>query len=87
MKEKYGVDFDLEDIKVAYRETIKGSSDVQGKHKKQSGGRGQYGVFLAPRVTFSFYKLTKPSHPPNVFRTLHQPGENRIRRARRKTLY
>lgn len=43
MKEKYGVDFDLEDIKVAYRETIKGSSDVQGKHKKQSGGRGQYG--------------------------------------------
>ena len=43
MKEKYGVDFDLEDIKVAYRETIKGTSDVQGKHKKQSGGRGQYG--------------------------------------------
>lgn len=43
MKDKYGVDFDLEDIKVAYRETIKGSSDVQGKHKKQSGGRGQYG--------------------------------------------
>ena len=33
----------LEDIKVAYRETIKGSSDVQGKHKKQSGGHGQYG--------------------------------------------
>ena len=33
----------MEDIKVAYRETIKGSSDVQGKHKKQSGGHGQYG--------------------------------------------
>ena len=31
MKEKYGVDFDIEDIKVAYRETIKGTSDVQGK--------------------------------------------------------
>ena len=43
LKEKFGVDVDLEDIKVAYRETIKGSSDVQGKHKKQSGGRGQYG--------------------------------------------
>ena len=43
MKEKFGVDVDLEDIKVAYRETIKGSSDVQGKHKKQSGGHGQYG--------------------------------------------
>ena len=29
--------------KVPYRETIKGKSDVQGKHKKQSGGHGQYG--------------------------------------------
>ena len=29
--------------KIAYRETIKGASDVQGKHKKQSGGAGQYG--------------------------------------------
>lgn len=29
--------------KIAYRETIKGNSDVQGKHKKQSGGAGQYG--------------------------------------------
>ena len=43
LKEKFGVDVDLKDIKVAYRETIKGSSDVQGKHKKQSGGHGQYG--------------------------------------------
>ena len=43
LKEKFGIDVDLEDIKVAYRETIKGSSDVQGKHKKQSGGHGQYG--------------------------------------------
>ena len=29
--------------KIAYRETIRGTSDVQGKHKKQSGGAGQYG--------------------------------------------
>ena len=43
MKEKFGVDVNLEDIKVAYRETIKGKADVQGKHKKQSGGHGQYG--------------------------------------------
>nr|HPO05338.1 elongation factor G [Bacillota bacterium] len=34
---------DLIDQKIAYRETIKGNSDVQGKHKKQSGGAGQYG--------------------------------------------
>ena len=32
-----------EDAKVPYRETIKGTSDVEGKHKKQSGGAGQYG--------------------------------------------
>lgn len=33
MKEKFGVDVNLEDLKVAYRETVKGKSDVQGKHK------------------------------------------------------
>jgi len=43
IKDKFGVDIELEDIKVAYRETIKGTADVQGKHKKQSGGHGQYG--------------------------------------------
>jgi elongation factor G len=43
LKDKYGVEVDLLDQKIAYRETIKGSSDVQGKHKKQSGGAGQYG--------------------------------------------
>ena len=43
MKQKFGADVELNDLKVAYRETIKGSSDVQGKHKKQSGGHGQYG--------------------------------------------
>lgn len=43
MKDKFGLEVDLSDLKVAYRETIKGSSDVEGKHKKQSGGHGQYG--------------------------------------------
>lgn len=43
LKERYGVDVNLVDPKVPYRETIKGSADVQGKHKKQSGGAGQYG--------------------------------------------
>ena len=43
MKEKFGVDVELDDLKVAYRETIKGCADVQGNHKKQSGGHGQYG--------------------------------------------
>ena len=43
LKEKFGVDVEQKDPKTPYRETIKGSSDVQGKHKKQSGGAGQYG--------------------------------------------
>ncbi|MBR6357005.1 MAG: elongation factor G, partial [Lachnospiraceae bacterium] len=43
MKEKYKVDVVLEKPAFAFRETIKKSSDVQGKHKKQSGGHGQYG--------------------------------------------
>lgn len=43
MKEKFGLDVNLEDLKVGYRETIKGCSYAQGKHKKQSGGHGQYG--------------------------------------------
>ncbi|HPF18010.1 MAG: elongation factor G [Clostridiales bacterium] len=43
LKEKFGVDVTTVPQKVAYRETIKGTSDVQGKHKKQSGGAGQYG--------------------------------------------
>ena len=43
LKNNYKVDVDLTNPKVAYRETIRGKSDVQGKHKKQSGGAGQYG--------------------------------------------
>ena len=43
LKNNFKVDVELSNPKVAYRETIKGKSDVQGKHKKQSGGAGQYG--------------------------------------------
>ena len=43
LKSKFGVDVELNLPKVPYRETIKGNSQVQGKHKKQSGGHGQYG--------------------------------------------
>ncbi|TCO69685.1 elongation factor G [Marinisporobacter balticus] len=43
LKNKFGVDVAVVDQIIPYRETIKGKSDVQGKHKKQSGGHGQYG--------------------------------------------
>jgi elongation factor G len=43
LKNNFGVEVELSEPKVAYRETIKGTASVQGKHKKQSGGAGQYG--------------------------------------------
>ena len=43
LKNKFGLEVQTENLKVPYRETIKGQSDVQGKYKKQSGGHGQYG--------------------------------------------
>ncbi|MDD4657520.1 MAG: elongation factor G [Eubacteriales bacterium] len=43
LAKKFGVDVDLTKPKIPYKETIKGSAEVEGKHKKQSGGRGQYG--------------------------------------------
>ncbi|HKM42532.1 MAG TPA: elongation factor G [Limnochordia bacterium] len=47
LHKKFGVEVELETPVVPYRETIRGTADVEGKHKKQSGGRGQFGhVFL-----------------------------------------
>ena len=43
MKRKFGVEADLRAPQVEYRETIRSKAHVQGKHKKQSGGHGQYG--------------------------------------------
>ncbi|MBQ5440006.1 MAG: elongation factor G, partial [Clostridia bacterium] len=43
LKNKYGIDVVLEPPKVAYRETILKKVQVQGRHKKQSGGHGQFG--------------------------------------------
>ncbi|MBW2599055.1 MAG: elongation factor G [Deltaproteobacteria bacterium] len=43
LKRKFGVDVNLKQPKVPYKETIKGKSRIQGKYKKQSGGKGQYG--------------------------------------------
>jgi len=43
MKREFKVEANVGEPQVAFRETIRGVSDVQGKHAKQSGGRGQYG--------------------------------------------
>lgn len=43
LKRKFGVDIITKDVRVPYRETIRGTVKVEGKHKKQTGGHGQYG--------------------------------------------
>ena len=43
MRRKFGVEVNLNTPKIPYKETIKGKTNVQGKYKKQSGGRGQFG--------------------------------------------
>ncbi|NTW48767.1 MAG: elongation factor G [Chlorobiales bacterium] len=43
LKEKFNVDVEIAAVKIPYRETIQVSADSQGKFKRQSGGRGQYG--------------------------------------------
>ncbi|HWR89446.1 MAG TPA: elongation factor G [Dissulfurispiraceae bacterium] len=43
LKRKFGAEVEMKTPKIPYRETIKGSAKVQGRYKKQSGGRGQYG--------------------------------------------
>jgi elongation factor G len=52
LKRKFGVTAELSKPKIAYRETIKGKGEGQGRHKKQSGGRGQFGdcwIRMAPQ--------------------------------------
>jgi len=60
LERKFGVHAELTRPRVAYRETIKGKAEGQGKHKKQSGGRGQYGdcwIRLAPLARGSGYEF------------------------------
>jgi len=60
LKRKYGVDAELTKPSIAYRETIRATADGQGRHKKQSGGRGQFGdcwVRFLPRPRGAGYEF------------------------------
>lgn len=54
LAKKFGVEVDLKSPKIPYKETIRGRAKVEGKHKKQSGGRGQFG-----HVWIEFEPLTR----------------------------
>jgi len=43
LKRRYGVEVELKSPKIPYRETVRGTASAQGRHKKQTGGHGQFG--------------------------------------------
>jgi elongation factor G len=60
-KRRFGVEATLERPHIAYRETFRGKAEGQGKHKKQTGGRGQYGdchIRIRPRQRGEGYLFT-----------------------------
>ncbi len=62
IKRKFGVEMGLSIPKIPYKETIKGKATVQGKHKKQSGGRGQFGdctIEISPNLGKGFEFVDK----------------------------
>ena len=75
MKREFNVEANVGEPQVAFRETIKGTAEVQGKHAKQSGGRGQYGdvwVRFEPNEVgkgFEFIDMIKGGVVPQEYRT------------------
>jgi elongation factor G len=80
MKREFKVEANIGQPQVAFRETIKGSASVQGKHAKQSGGRGQYGdVWIKfepndPGKGFEFIDEIKGGVVPQEYRKPVEQG-------------
>ncbi|MBI4737453.1 MAG: elongation factor G, partial [candidate division NC10 bacterium] len=73
LRDRYKVNVDVMKPKIPYRETVRGKAEGQGKHKKQSGGHGQYGdcwLRLEPMPTgggFEFVDAIVGGKIPNRF--------------------
>jgi elongation factor G len=80
MKREFNVEANVGEPQVAFRETIKGTAEVQGKHAKQSGGRGQYGdvwVRFEPNEVgkgFEFIDAIKGGVVPQEYRPAVMKG-------------
>lgn len=80
MKREFKVEANVGQPQVAYRETIKGTTEIEGKYIKQSGGRGQYGhvwLRLSPNETgkgFEFVDEVKGGVVPQEYRKPVQEG-------------
>lgn len=80
MKREFNVEANIGEPQVAFRESIKGTSEVQGKHAKQSGGRGQYGdVWIRfepnePGKGFEFFDAIKGGVVPQEYRKPVEQG-------------
>ena len=80
MKREFNVEANVGEPQVAYRESIKGTSSVQGKYIKQSGGRGQYGdVWIKfepnePGKGFEFIDEIKGGVVPQEYRKPTEQG-------------
>jgi elongation factor G len=80
MKREFNVEANVGEPQVAFRESIKGTSQVQGKHAKQSGGRGQYGdvwIRFEPNEAgkgFEFFDEIKGGVVPQEYRKPVEQG-------------
>lgn len=80
MKREFNVEANIGEPQVAFRETIRGTAEAQGKHAKQSGGRGQYGdVWIRFEPTesgegFEFVDAIKGGVVPQEYRAPVQKG-------------
>lgn len=80
MKREFNVEANVGEPQVAFRETIRGTAEAQGKHAKQSGGRGQYGdVWVRFEPTedgegFEFADEIKGGVVPQEYRPAVQKG-------------
>ncbi len=80
MKREFGVEANIGEPQVAFRETIRGTAEAQGKHAKQSGGRGQYGdVWIRFEPTesgegFEFVDQIKGGVVPQEYRAPVEKG-------------